>query len=130
MEYLFSFLLIAIVVAPVLLYNFPLVRVHDISMFPTYKDGQWLLSRRLKYGGHISDTIEIGKVYVFLDPHPAYDGKMLIKRCVGFDTVSGTFIFMGDNREHSRDSRDFGGIDIQNIVAEVLFSKKEIDCYE
>ncbi len=124
MSYVLGFLLL-LLVAGAFFYCFPFVRVVGSSMWPTYKDGQYLWSVRLykKLG------IKINDVCVLVDPDPSYEGKLLIKRCtyIEYEKGSPTYWFLGDNRDDSRDSREFGFIYRDNVVAKVLFAKERVE---
>ena len=67
-------------------------------------------------------------VCVLVDPNPSYGGKLLIKRCTYIDYENGfpTYWFLGDNRDNSRDSREFGFVYRENVVAKVLFAKERV----
>ena len=95
----------------VILCFFPLVGISGESMLPAYHNGDILFSRRI-FG---KKKCEVGKVYVF---HPPYDKrKMVVKRLIG--VVDGKYFFEGDNKEFSRDSRDYGLVESECVVAEV-----------
>ena len=93
------------------LYFFPLVGIRGESMLPAYRHGDILFSRRV-FG---KNKCEVGKVYVF---RPPYDkSKKVIKRLVGI--IDGKYFFEGDNKDLSRDSREYGLIEPECVVAEI-----------
>ena len=80
-------------------------------MLPSYQNGDILFSRRI-FG---KKKCEVGNVYVF---HPPYDKhKMVVKRLTGL--VDGKYFFEGDNKELSQDSRHYGLVDPELVVAEI-----------
>ena len=86
-------------------------------MMPTYYDGQALRARRITR----FEKLQIGAVYVFYAPD---DNKVLIKRLnylieTKFSRTEYCY-FLGDNNLNSRDSRDFGYVPRDRIIAKVL----------
>lgn len=111
-------IILGAVIIAFIAYWFPLVTVHGDSMFPTYRDGQKLRARRVNR----FEKLQIGAVYVFYSP--CEKDKVLIKR---LDTISGTnysysalCYFLGDNAENSFDSRAFGYVPRNKIIAKIL----------
>lgn len=92
---------------------FPVVEVAGNSMYPTYKDGEFLLSSRLH-------KISVGDVVVFVPPStPNREVEFVIKRACEIDK-DGRIFFMGDNRDCSYDSRDYGYVDPNMVVARII----------
>lgn len=113
-------LLIAVIVLLILgfMYLFPLARVYGTSMLPTLKEGSILLCTRIN-----KRELEKGNIYVFKSPN----GKLAIKRLMEFEVNENlTFNcwFEGDNLAESYDSRNYGFINEENIVAKVLWKLK------
>ena len=81
-------------------------------MYPTLHPGQDVLSFNWAYLGKkpkVGDIVVIKK-----------DGKELVKRIQSMD---GRHMFvMGDNQEKSTDSRDFGAINLDQIVGKVVYA--------
>jgi len=134
-----------------------LLKVNGDSMFPTFKDGEQLISEKLSI--RIKPIVR-GDIVVF--KHPQNSERFLIKRVVGMPndvfTVSNGLVFvngatikepyvmqgiktmqgaiikegidyqipkdeyilLGDNRDQSSDSRDFGAVSAKNIIGRVL----------
>lgn len=75
------------------------------------------------------DTINIrdGKVMInskqLIEPYLSSDGETTAPNTQGFSATlkEGEYFVMGDNRNHSRDSRELGPIPTQNIVSRVWF---------
>ncbi len=81
-------------------------------MQPTYQDGQVILVNRLAYT--FSDP-QIGDCVVFKNPT---DNRFSVKR---IETIgNNNYYVVGDNREESTDSRNFGWIEKKNIVGKVI----------
>lgn len=139
-------------------------QVNGASMYPTYEDGEYLLTDKVSY--KINEP-QRGDVVVFRAPEsaqcPEGTGCDFIKRIIGLpgdqimiqnDQISvngvrldetylpdgtpshpGTFLnnggvivvkedqffVMGDNRNHSSDSRTWGPVPKENIVGKVFF---------
>jgi signal peptidase I len=139
-------------------------QVKGSSMFPTFKDGQYLLTDKVSYR---LGTPKYGDVIVFKAPmNESYD---FIKRVIGipgdririqgghiyindksldefylpseYKTSAGQFISegeeyvvpsdnvfaIGDNRDHSSDSRDWGPVPFANIVGKGLLRYFPLD---
>ncbi len=87
-------------------------------MLPTLKPGQDILSFNWAYIGRKPSPGEI----IVLN----FQGKDLVKRVV---KVENDQVFVeGDNKEGSTDSRDFGAIDLDQIVGKVIYSSDLIPC--
>jgi len=129
-------------------YAFCLVRVHGISMAPTYRSGRWLLVRHMNWP---VVPLRDGEVIVF-----RHEGQLLIKRIAAlpgerppienllllrfrpahlpkasgewaadmarlFEPIpAGQVYVLGDNAEHSEDSRDFGAVPLSAVVGRVI----------
>jgi len=72
-------------------------------------------------------AVKSGSVYindrVITEPYLNELDKTLVAQKEGYTTVlkKGEFFVMGDNRSHSRDSREIGSIPGQNIISKVWF---------
>lgn len=112
MSFLIFCIVVAIIVAIVLttLYVNPLIEVVGDSMYPTYRNGEFLQSRRISK----SEKLTEGKVYVYKSP----TNDVVIKRLL-YDTPHGLF-FVGDNVQCSFDSRSYGCIPRENVIAEII----------
>jgi len=89
---------------------FPLARfkVQDESMQPTLKSGDYLVVNKL------SKKFSVGDIVVF-----EHGDKFLVKR-IG-KIVGENFFVVGDNKNHSNDSRQFGTIKNNSIIGKVCF---------
>lgn len=79
-------------------------------MEPALRPGDWALGVRRP------TRIEVGDVVVA--EHPDRPGFHLVKRVTG--VASSGFYLEGDHTEHSTDSRQFGPVRAQAIVARLL----------
>ena len=91
------------------LYKF---KISGSSMMPTFKDGDTVLVNRLAY---LFGFPKIRDIVALKDPR---DGKVLIKRVTKI--VDSRYFVLGDNLEHSTDSRKFGMIGKSEIVGKVI----------
>mgnify|MGYP002880316039 FL=1 len=79
------------------------------SMSPTFKNGDILILEEL-----IDQKISPGDIILFY--HPYISKKKLVKRVKNI-TVDGNIFIEGDNKKSSSDSRSFGYINKQSIIA-------------
>ena len=91
-------------------FPFRIIKIVGDSMNPTYKDGQYKLATtnvKIKQGG----------VYVYQSPE---SGEIVIKRLQRY--WCGECFFEGDNpdRNLTRDSRDYGWVSEDNIIAQLI----------
>ena len=115
----------AIITTGGLVYTFPLAKVSGRSMFPTYKDGGLLLTTRL----FNRDKLKVGQVYVYKRIDNEGHEHLVVKRLTdnvklphrGLDNMC---YFEGDNPEESYDSRQYGFIFAEQIVAKVIWKIK------
>ena len=103
--------LIAIVVA-VLCYIFPIIQVCGDSMYPTFNSGDIILGCRLY-------SLKIKAVYVF---HPPVGEKYVIKRLTQVSSTTNKLFFEGDNPDYSYDSRMYGYVSRDKVVARYIFT--------
>lgn len=81
------------------------------------------------------DQIEIkgGNIYInkekLIEPYLTSIDKTLVAQKEGYTTVlqDDEYFVMGDNRSHSRDSREIGSIPKQNVVSKVWFRLLPLD---
>ena len=109
---LWVILAIVLIVIAFLIYMFPLVQVCGDSMLPTYNDGDILIGCRLF-------SIDTSAVYVF---RPPVGENYVIKRLAFVSPKSGKLFFMGDNLNFSYDSRMYGYVSRDKVVAKCIFT--------
>ena len=102
--------LLAVIIA-LLIYVFPLIQVCGESMLPTYKDGDIVLGCRLF-------SLKRNSVYVF---RPPVGEKYVIKRLTQVSSITNKLFFEGDNSDCSFDSRMYGYISRDKVVAKCIF---------
>jgi nickel-type superoxide dismutase maturation protease len=101
--------------------RFGTVKVAGGSMHPTYKDGAWLLVRWFPNSPEKKiGSGPIGKVFVV--EKRERPGIFLIKRLK--EVKDNLYWVEGDN-EKSNDSRQWGWINSDELVGQVLFSLKK-----
>jgi nickel-type superoxide dismutase maturation protease len=86
-------------------------KISGNSMSPTFSDGEEILVNRLSY---ILKKPKVRDIVAVKDPR---DKKILIKRISRIE--HGKYFVVGDNKEHSTDSRKFGMIEKTDIVGKV-----------
>lgn len=116
------FIVVIIVLGICFLYTFPLTRVHGRSMLPTYKDGSLLLATRL----FNRNKLKIGQVYIYKRINEDGQEILVVKRLTNITSLpykgyENLLFFEGDNAEESYDSRQYGFINAENIIARVLW---------
>ena len=102
-----SIIVCVIVSVLMVLYKYPLVKVVGDSMYPTYHDGQYLKAVRVR----ANENFKVGAVYVY----KTLNGDVVIKR-LDHENDYGLF-FIGDNVQCSFDSRSYGYIPRENVIA-------------
>ena len=90
------------------------------SMSPTYRDGEYLVSRPVSFNG-----IKENDVLIFRTP---YDPKrVVIKRAIMKSTLTKEIFFMGDNLDESYDSRHYGFIPYEYVLGKVIDQRQKGD---
>lgn len=85
------------------------VTVSGCSMHPTLLDGY-------SYLADTEFTIEEGSIYMYVKP---LDGEYVVKRLHKYYPETGMCYFLGDNAPSSIDSRNYGLINKDSIVAKL-----------
>ena len=108
-----------LLIALIILYFFPLIWLRGYSMLPALRHGDIIFSRRI----FRKKKCKVGKVYTF---RPPYDKtRRVTKRLTG--VVDGKYFFEGDNKEISRDSREYGLVEPEYVISEakvILYRRK------
>lgn len=115
-------ILIVVSVISVIHYLFPLIQVVGDSMYPTYKDGEILVGSRL----FKKSKLKVGEVIIYKSPT---DKKVVIKRIaksVKYKNLMDLYC-LGDNSEHSYDSRNYGFISSKSVVCKVIDQRRNIN---
>lgn len=114
-------ILLLIVVIPLLLYLFPLIEVCGDSMYPKFNDGDIILGCRLF-------SIKPYSIYVYTPP---VGEKYVIKRLTQVSPYTNKLFFEGDNSDYSFDSRKYGYVSKDKVVAKYMFTiYKRKECSE
>lgn len=108
-------------VALILIYFFPIVHVIGESMCPTLEDDSYILASRLH-------SINEGDIAVF---YSEYSERYNVKRCAEkkeyynphTKELQYKYYFLGDNKENSIDSREYGYVDEEHLVAKIILPK-------
>ena len=117
-----------VVVLFVLYYLFPPVQVCGDSMYPTYIDGEIIFGTKL----YRKSKLKKGDVILYKSPK---ENRTVIKRIDHIIEVRGItqFYCLGDNVDHSYDSRYYGFISSKKLVCKVINQRRynnETNCSE
>ena len=96
------------------------VRVEGLSMVPTYAPGEyvWALRRILQ-----PRKLRVGDVVICRDPD--FPDRELVKRVSEIQGEADVEVVLaGDNREASRDSRDFGAVSPNQVKWVILPNRR------
>ena len=116
-------LIIALVlIVVVLYYTFPLIRVVGESMYPTYLDDEIIVGTRV----YKKSDLKIGDVIIYESPNE--EGRLVIKRIseILIDGKKRYFYCLGDNADHSYDSRNYGYVSSKNLVCKVINQRESV----
>lgn len=112
-------LVLAIALFVVKRYFFGIVKVDGDSMYPTLKDGEYVLMK-------ITDEVEVGDIVILhVDYEYDMESEYIIKR-VAEIAPSGSLYVLGDNSAVSHDSRQCGYFPKEIIKGKVIFEFKQI----
>lgn len=125
LKYLFEAVIIVVVI--ILLFRFirryTIIRINGDSMLPTYKDGQLRIMDRLflkdKHDWvRQNPDLLVNRIFVIRTP----EGQYAIKRLISISqTIDGLYLwFEGDNKDNSRDSREYGFLTLDAVLGEVV----------
>lgn len=126
-------LIIIIVILGVVYYLFPLIQVVGDSMYPTYHNGEILLGTRL----YRKSKLKKGDVIVYTSPEDRIVIKRIDKTARGkyyrigslqFFKRERQFYCLGDNSEHSYDSRNYGFISSRKLKCKVVNQRRKVKC--
>ena len=103
-----------------LYHSFPLIQVVGDSMYPTYLDGEIIFGTRI----YRKSKLKVGEVIVYHSPN---ENRIVIKRIADIKKFRGeTFYYcLGDNADHSYDSRYYGSIPSKSIVCRVINQRRK-----
>ena len=107
-----SILVMVSIVTALLIYVFPVIQVCGDSMNPTFTDGDIILGCRLF-------SLKRRAVYIF---HPPVGQKYVIKRLTQVSPTTNKLFFEGDNPDCSYDSRMYGYVSRDKVVARYIFT--------
>lgn len=115
------FIVVIVLVVLILIYHlFPLVQVCGESMYPTYLDGEIIIGTKL----YRKSKLKVGDVILYKSPR---EDRTVIKRISDIKDARGVLYFycLGDNSEHSHDSRSYGYISSKSLVCKVINQRRK-----
>lgn len=104
--------IIGIGLVPIWKYKWEVIIVRGRSMSPTLHDGDLVLIDKKPKG------YSMGDICVLVPPDEA--NKIVIKRITKVKPMDKLYWFLGDNRNNSHDSRDYGWVNVENIEGRVI----------
>lgn len=111
-------IILVIALLGLLYFLFPPIMFVGNSMYPTYKDGDIVLGTRLFNRKHpCPEDVYVVKV-------PWEEKRKYVKRLIYHSEKTGSIYVLGDNTDESYDSKAFGWISQQCLVAKVLYPKR------
>ena len=117
-------MLVGLATIAVLHHLFPFIQVIGESMFPTYLDGEVIVGTKL----YRKSKLKVGDVVLYKCPTDLK--KVVIKR---IETIRKSyhgdlqFYCVGDNLDHSYDSRDYGFVSSKSLVCKVINQRRNIN---
>lgn len=90
------------------------IKVDGISMQPTLQNGQYGLCLHTK-------NIKDNDIVIIDVSDKDLKAKTIIKRYIADESDDKTIYVLGDNSEHSLDSRVLGNFDREKIIGKVIF---------
>lgn len=111
--------LIGVLLLVVILYLLPTVEIDGTSMYPTYRDGQKVLGTRV----FNKAQPKLGSVYVYTRLNEDCEQYLVVKRLTKLKICEQGLVlcyFEGDNKDDSFDSRHYGWVSANNIIAKVI----------
>lgn len=116
---------IVTVVIFVIHYLFPVIQICGDSMHPTYRDGEILVGTRLFRVSNLKKN----DVIIYICPT---DGRNVVKRIADitpqYNGEDLLFYCLGDNADHSYDSRAYGYISSKRIVCRLIKQRRNNRC--
>ena len=119
---LFILILILVIIVTTFIQRFSLVRVRGVSMSPTFRNNQLLFVDRFKtpqYRINFGDEVQVGTIIVYRSPSDSFVIKRLTEKVQVSDSEF-YYWFEGDNKDESFDSRNYGFIQNEAIIGEVI----------
>lgn len=120
---LFAIIIVAVTSTIVtFLTRFSIIMISGNSMYPTYKNGRFVIADRRATPSMVLDfdkKCNVGRVFIYTSP----TGNTVIKRLTHIKTGEfGIYAlwFEGDNSEHSMDSRAYGYVNPSDVLGEVV----------
>lgn len=110
------------IIAFILSYTFPVVKIVGDSMYPTYHDSEYVIGCRIYSRHHLTK----GKVIVYRSPDDAT--RNVVKRIDNtLKDFNKLYLYcLGDNAEVSHDSRSYGYVSEDNIVCVLIRSRRRV----
>lgn len=114
-----KWVLFALGVGAVLYYLFPFVNICGDSMFPTYVDGEIILTTRL----FRKSKLKVSDIVLYYAPND--DKRVVIKRVAEIDHNQKVMYCLGDNADESCDSRNYGYVSLDRLICKPIMQRKQ-----
>ena len=120
-----AILITVVIVLGILYYLFPIIEVVGDSMYPTYKDGEIIFGTRL----YRKSKLRKRDVIIYTSPR---EERIVIKRIDDIRKKNNRLYFycLGDNRDYSYDSREYGYVSSKRLKCKVLNQRRKKRCMQ
>lgn len=115
-----TLIIIGVILFLIIYHLFPIIKVCGDSMFPTYFDDEIIFGSRV----YRKSKLKVGDVILYKSPMEK--NRVVIKRISSIMNDGRTLYFycLGDNADHSYDSRYYGYVSSKNLVCRVINQRR------
>lgn len=110
-----KYILAGLLIVVALIYKFPIIKIIGDSMYPIFTNGETVIGKRISQ----TKALSIGLIYVYKHPLSFTEEKRyVVKRLMNIDE-HGKLFFEGDNTDFSYDSRHYGYVKRDLVIATI-----------